>query len=121
MTAAPHYDIDDPAWHAFRVGRLRISPGYGLAPSPRVGQAEVIGRPLSARPACVGYDPEIFFDYRTRLEALRICQSCKVKTECLEIAIEFESSDECVIPCGVFGGTLPQERRFLRAEESVYA
>ena len=44
---------------------------------------------------------------RWAVEALRICAGCPVRADCLAHAIDHE-------PFGVWGGTLPMERRHMR-------
>lgn len=67
---------------------------------------------------CGTIDPETFFpdgkSGRFRIsntaDAKRICNSCPVRTECLEYAIA-EDLDH-----GIWGGTTPQDRRYRRGE-----
>jgi WhiB family transcriptional regulator, redox-sensing transcriptional regulator len=64
--------------------------------------------------ACREADPELFFPVSTTgpalrqvQEAIRICQTCPVQTQCLAWALE-QGAD------GVWGGTTPEQRRAIR-------
>ena len=59
---------------------------------------------------CAQTDPEAFFPEKggSTREAKRICQSCEVKAECLEYALE---NDERF---GIWGGLSERERRRLK-------
>ncbi|MGW8953953.1 WhiB family transcriptional regulator [Streptomyces sp. NPDC055709] len=62
------------------------------------------------RGACTGKDTNLFFaEHRSsgQEEALRICESCPVRTECLAYALDER------FPYGIFGGTTPTWRRDL--------
>lgn len=69
----------------------------------------------TAKPACIGHDPEIWFDEAARF-AKRICNgiasrgipACPVKDACLAKAMELRED------YGVFGGLDPRERKLLR-------
>ena len=56
---------------------------------------------------CLEADPQIFFSakLKDRALALSLCNSCPVKSECLEFAITNESVD------GIYGGTTGDERK----------
>ena len=58
---------------------------------------------------CGQYDPEIFFDPRSRSErrAKSICAQCPVRMECLAAALSVQAE------FGVWGGLNGQERRSL--------
>lgn len=65
--------------------------------------------------ACRGVDPELFFPVSTRgpaqedvAEAKRVCARCPVAAECLAWALRAGES------AGIWGGTTPEERRYLR-------
>lgn len=68
-----------------------------------------------AQGTCRSYDPELFFpvsitgtdDHGAHL-AKAICATCPVRNECLNWAV---SRGEAY---GVWGGTTPEERRYLR-------
>lgn len=60
-------------------------------------------------------DPELFFPISTTgpaldqvAEAKRVCASCPVKPDCLAWALRAGES------AGIWGGTTPEERRYLR-------
>lgn len=59
---------------------------------------------------CAQTDPEAFFPEKggSTREAKRICESCEVRQECLEYALE---NDERF---GIWGGLSERERRKLR-------
>ena len=61
---------------------------------------------------CAQTDPEAFFPEKggSTREAKRICESCEVRAECLEYALE---NDERF---GIWGGLSERERRKLRRE-----
>ena len=67
--------------------------------------------------ACLTADPDLFFPVAVSTaaapqvsRALRICDGCQVKQECLEFAMRTRE------PAGIWGGTTPEERiRTLRA------
>lgn len=72
-----------------------------------------------ARGACLGYDPDGWFDHggekpiapseTTRL-AVEICQACPVKTKCLDTAMTTGER------WGVWGGTTHVERAQMRRD-----
>lgn len=63
--------------------------------------------------ACVGANPEIFFDerdwgfYYPTAEALAVCRTCPVTVTCLDFALKYK-------PVGTWGGTSDYQRRALR-------
>lgn len=63
---------------------------------------------------CAQTDPEAFFPEKggSTREAKRICESCEVRAECLEYALE---NDERF---GIWGGLSERERRRLRRNAS---
>src|SRR6516225_7863628 len=67
--------------------------------------------------ACRRADPRLFFAagpseaaFAQAAQAKRICAGCPVRAVCLEWALTTERE------IGVWGGTVPEERRALRAE-----
>jgi len=65
--------------------------------------------------ACRGHDPELFYPVSFAGPALddigrakAICASCTVRTDCLSWALRAGEPD------GVWGGTTPEERRYIR-------
>ncbi|QVQ50697.1 WhiB family transcriptional regulator [Spiractinospora alimapuensis] len=67
--------------------------------------------------ACRQYDPELFFPVSSTgiggadtALAKAICRTCVVRQECLSWAVRAGESH------GVWGGTTPEERRYLRTE-----
>ncbi len=64
---------------------------------------------------CRGADPELFYPISdagpgrdVMAEAKRICHRCPVAAACLDWALRAGE------PAGVWGGTTPEERRYLR-------
>ena len=66
-------------------------------------------RPWVVFSACRDKDPDIFFpdDRKETREAIAICGTCPVRSECLEYAIEAD------IRFGVWGGLSDKQRRRL--------
>lgn len=70
-----------------------------------------------AESACLNTDPDVFFPVavgtaagKLVTRALRICDGCPVKQQCLDYAMRSGEKD------GIWGGTTPEERiRVLRA------
>ncbi|HZE31610.1 MAG TPA: WhiB family transcriptional regulator [Actinoallomurus sp.] len=65
--------------------------------------------------ACKGVDPELFYPVSAAgpaqlqvEEAKRVCAGCPVTADCLNWALRAGE------PAGVWGGTTPDERRYLR-------
>lgn len=59
---------------------------------------------------CAQTDPEAFFPEKggSTREAKRVCQSCTVRTECLEYALAHDER------FGIWGGLSERERRKLK-------
>lgn len=59
---------------------------------------------------CAQTDPEAFFPEKggSTRDAKRICESCEVRAECLEYALEHDER------FGIWGGLSERERRKLR-------
>jgi WhiB family redox-sensing transcriptional regulator len=64
---------------------------------------------------CLGSDPELFFPagvtgapLEQAQAAKRVCQSCPVRSPCLDFALETNQDT------GVWGGTTEDERRVMR-------
>ena len=64
---------------------------------------------------CAQTDPEAFFPEKggSTRDAKKICQSCEVRTRCLEYALE---NDERF---GIWGGLSERERRKLRKKDTA--
>jgi len=63
------------------------------------------------RAACKGATSVMFparGDYEGLLRALRFCDSCPVRSECLDYALEIGEKD------GIYGGTTGRQRRDMR-------
>lgn len=72
------------------------------------------------RAACKGLPTSMFFPpkggcTKTVRTAKAICNNCEVKTDCLNFALDN------LMPYGIWGGTLPKERRHLRAARKYNA
>jgi WhiB family transcriptional regulator, redox-sensing transcriptional regulator len=72
--------------------------------------------------ACRDADPELFFPIGTTgpalrqvQEAIRICQGCPTRTQCLSWALEHGITD------GVWGGTTVEQRRAIRRQAAQRA
>ena len=78
------------------------------------GSVEDEGLTWQADALCAQTDPEAFFPEKggSTREAKRICESCEVRSECLDYALE---NDERF---GIWGGLSERERRKLRREAS---
>ncbi|MDS1269899.1 WhiB family transcriptional regulator [Lipingzhangella sp. LS1_29] len=70
-----------------------------------------------AQGTCRAYDPELFFPVNiTGADgpevhlAKAICDTCPVRRECLNWAVSRGEAH------GIWGGTTPEERRYLRVE-----
>ena len=64
------------------------------------------------RAACLGSSTETFYSEDRPFDAIRICQTCPVKSECFEYAIKHEDF-------GVWGGTTEEERRKYRKRYKI--
>jgi WhiB family redox-sensing transcriptional regulator len=68
------------------------------------------------RAACRGMDPNLFFPekgaHRDMVAAVAVCQTCPVRTECLELALSLGGLDGHMP--GVWGGLTARGRRLLR-------
>jgi WhiB family redox-sensing transcriptional regulator len=62
------------------------------------------------RALCAQTDPEAFFPEKggSTREAKRVCESCEVRTECLEYALAHDER------FGIWGGFSERERRKLK-------
>ncbi len=62
------------------------------------------------RALCAQTDPEAFFPEKggSTREAKRVCETCEVKRECLEYALEMDER------FGIWGGLSERERRRLK-------
>lgn len=82
-----------------------------LAPVVDIFEADVDG-PLSwqDRALCAQTDPEAFFPEKggSTREAKKVCQSCEVKSECLDYALAHDER------FGIWGGLSERERRKLK-------
>jgi WhiB family redox-sensing transcriptional regulator len=72
-----------------------------------------------AASACLNTDPDVFFPVAVGTaaskqisRALRICQGCSVRQQCLDFAIRSGEKD------GIWGGTTPEER--IRARRALH-
>jgi WhiB family transcriptional regulator, redox-sensing transcriptional regulator len=62
--------------------------------------------------ACLGTDTDSFFPAKGQPSgaAKRLCARCPVRAQCLEYALDYEST-HLGAPHGVWGGKSPQQRR----------
>jgi WhiB family redox-sensing transcriptional regulator len=80
---------------------------------------------LDGDPACANVDPELFFPQEIEITKLKviskyedlaaakaICNSCPLKTPCLEYALNNSE-------IGVWGGTTEHQREDLRKQSSI--
>lgn len=74
-------------------------------------------RDWTERAACRGLDPDLFYPVGTTGPALEqvaaakaICARCPVRDDCLDWALRTGEAH------GVWGGTTPEERRYLRRD-----
>lgn len=62
---------------------------------------------------CAGLDPDLFFptrdDISSHYEAIRVCNQCPVRLQCLEYALDNNERK------GVWGGTTGKQRRQILA------
>lgn len=67
------------------------------------------------RGLCAQTDPEIFFPEKggSTAGAKRVCQSCDVRSECLDYAIEHQER------FGIWGGMSERDRRKLAKERAA--
>lgn len=77
-------------------------------------------RPWANRAACAGEDATLFQESGHERDALAVCASCPVLTECRADALAFERSSfryrSC--PVGVVGGLTAWQRRAMYRAES---
>ena len=67
-----------------------------------------------AESLCSSIDPEIFFPLSEGVdEAKAICSLCRVRKECLEIALRLEGRLSRSGRYGIWGGLTPDERAEL--------
>jgi WhiB family transcriptional regulator, redox-sensing transcriptional regulator len=115
-----------------RVRRSTIaeSPGaagpvLGLVVDPASEEIAAVARPDGPPDVpdwqdfalCAETDPEAFFPEKggSTREAKKVCQSCLVRAECLEYALEHGER------FGIWGGTSERERRRLMRDSSAVA
>lgn len=94
---------------ALSAGAVEPSvPSPGSLTEPRPG--------WQRRALCAGMT-ERFFPDRMRRDQVRtaknLCLQCPVRTECLEMALGFDTDRH-----GIFGGLTPRERRLIRESRS---
>ena len=70
--------------------------------------------------ACLGLDPDLFFqdnsyDEATRAAAIAVCETCPVQTECREYAL----SKPPMKVKGVWGATTERKRTAMKAERKA--
>jgi|TARA_R100001460_G_scaffold6712_2_gene17452 WhiB family transcriptional regulator, redox-sensing transcriptional regulator len=65
------------------------------------------------RAECIGEDPDIFFEYLEHEKAVKLCQACEVRFECLSYAVENRIRD------GFWGGVKWNSRRKLTNKSNL--
>lgn len=70
--------------------------------------------PWMADALCAQVDGDLWFPERggSAAEAKRICRSCPVRAQCLELALEQRET-------GIWGGTSEHERRRMSRDEAA--
>lgn len=68
---------------------------------------------------CAQADPDLWFPERgaSNATAMRICQACPVRAECLDYALEHED----ISGWGIWGGVSERERRKLKRDRRAAA
>ncbi|GAA2177057.1 hypothetical protein GCM10009847_01460 [Leucobacter tardus] len=96
--------------HAPVPGNWFVDPVFLGVPGVRQADEEEVSWQSDA--LCAQTDPEAFFPEKggSTREAKKICESCEVRSECLQYALE---NDERF---GIWGGLSERERRRLRNE-----
>ncbi|PII84168.1 transcription factor WhiB [Leucobacter sp. OLJS4] len=91
-------------------GNWFVDPVFLGVPGVRPSEDETLAWQSDA--LCAQTDPEAFFPEKggSTREAKRICESCEVRSECLDYAL---ANDERF---GIWGGLSERERRRLRRE-----
>ena len=86
-------------------------PGWGVGPV-LLDSGDDGAYAWQAEALCAQTDPEAFFPEKggSTRDAKRVCQTCPVRTECLEYAL---ANDERF---GIWGGLSERERRKLKRE-----
>ncbi|MEB4615441.1 WhiB family transcriptional regulator [Leucobacter sp. M11] len=89
-----------------------VDPVFLGVPGIRRPEDEEAQLAWQADALCAQTDPEAFFPEKggSTREAKRICESCEVRSSCLDYALE---NDERF---GIWGGLSERERRKLRRE-----
>lgn len=89
-----------------------VDPVFLGTPGLRRGDEDDEALGWQSDALCAQTDPEAFFPEKggSTREAKRICESCEVRSECLDYALE---NDERF---GIWGGLSERERRKLRRE-----
>lgn len=121
--------VDAAELHAGTAAQLAAQLGYkstrGLRLAlQRAGREDLIERLASRTPdptpkltaiigaaACVGTDPEVFFNPDTEAEAISICNGCPVRVKCLDWALSYGPSLDLE---GIFGGLTAEQRHAIR-------
>jgi WhiB family transcriptional regulator, redox-sensing transcriptional regulator len=86
-----------------------------------VGAVSIPGR-WAGQALCVQADPDAWFPGHHALigRAKRICAACPVRAECLEYALSGADTWRG-ITTGIWGGTTPRERSWLRQARKAAA
>lgn len=100
-------------------GRLAVTsdPGVVTTPAVDLGGTRLVPGDWVERARCGGHDPELFYPVGTAgpalaqvAEAKAVCSRCPVVGDCLDWALDVGEGH------GIWGGTTPEERRYLRQD-----
>ncbi len=69
-----------------------------------------MSRRFDTTPACVSRDVELFFTPGYEQAAIRVCEQCPIREQCLAEAMSVERPS---LRFGVFGGLTPEQRTEL--------
>jgi WhiB family transcriptional regulator, redox-sensing transcriptional regulator len=114
--------------HTLRLASYRlVSVPYlpQMAHDEQTTDRETMNLDWQENAACSGTDTEVFFpehdtsranrdeQVRSALVALKLCAGCSVQAECFAYAM----ADDNSVYAGIYGGTLPYERKRLATEQ----
>ena len=93
--------------------------GYGTS-NPQPNGQTIHSMDWHTRAACKGLTPDLFFPSvggnKPSTDAIRVCATCPVRTECLNEALKCPPMDDY----GVWGGTtVTQRQQIRRAKEAA--
>lgn len=106
------------------IGKTNVPTPAPAVPAARTSEtdAQPAGKTLgfahewSATPACSDHDPNMWFQTGAKAaQAIEICGTCKVRTECLSMGLTQMDPEFKAIPEGIWGGKTLKERKEIRA------